>query len=116
MRERIFNEEHGNWGDEYRQDEYAVFGEYAGREPSYHLPPRLVERSLRFRAVRKSLSGAPPESIVYLNHPVTFDTTQATALLGRHGLRCPRFGEYVGPVVRFFREHEDDPAYVPLRT
>ena len=89
--------------------------EYAGREPSYHVSPRLVERSLRFRAVRKRLSGAPPESIVYLNHPVTFDTTQATALLGRHGLRCPRFGDYVGPVVRFFREHEDDPAYVPVR-
>ena len=50
-------------------------------------------------------------SIVYLNHSVRFDTRRADDLLARHGLRCPRFEEYVTPVVRFFREHEDDPAF-----
>lgn len=25
----------------------------------------------------------------------------------------PRFVDYVGPVVEFFRAHEDDPAFVP---
>jgi hypothetical protein len=28
-------------------------------------------------------------------------------------MRVPSFEEYIGPVVRFFREHEDDPAFVP---
>jgi hypothetical protein len=28
-------------------------------------------------------------------------------------MRCPRFDDYVAPVVRFFREHEQDPAFVP---
>ena len=85
--------------------------EYAGRETSYRLPSKLVELSLRRPAVRKALAGAPPESVVYLNHPVRFDTRRASDLLARHGLHCPRFEEYVGPMVKFFREHEDDPAF-----
>ena len=87
--------------------------EYAGRSPSLRVPPRMVMASLRVPAVRRFYSGAPAESLRYLNHPVRFDTRQAGDLLARHGLRCPRFEEYVGPVVRFFREHEDDPAFAP---
>ena len=91
----------------------ALAREYAGREPAYRLPPRLVEASLRFRAVRDLFAGAPRESIGYLNHPVRFDTRRASDILAAQGLRCPRFEEYVGAMVGFFREHEDDPAFVP---
>lgn len=87
--------------------------EYAGREPAYRLPSRLVEELLRVPAVRRQFGGAPPESIRYLNHPVHFDTRQASDFLAAHGLRCPTFDEYVKPVVSFFREHEDDPAFAP---
>ncbi len=88
--------------------------EYAGKEPKLNVPPGMIERSLRFKAVRRMYGGAPRESIAYLNHPVRFDVTNAAEILGeRQGLRCPRFPEYVGAMVRFFREHEDDPALVP---
>jgi thioester reductase-like protein len=87
--------------------------EYAGKEPAYRVPARLVKGSLRSKTVRRMFSGAPPESIQYLNHSVKFDTRRADELLARHGLRCPRFEEYVGPIVKFFREHEDDEAYMP---
>jgi thioester reductase-like protein len=87
--------------------------EYAGKEPRYRLPSRLVENSLRLKPVRDMFSGAPQESIVYLNHEVHFDTRRADELLARAGLRCPRFDEYVEPIVRFFREHEDDPELIP---
>ena len=87
--------------------------EYAGREPGYRLPPWLVESSLRLGPVRDLFGGAPRESISYLNHPVRFDTRRAGDLLAAQGLRCPRFDEYVGPMVRFFREHEGDPAFAP---
>lgn len=80
---------------------------YAGRPVAYRLPYRLVELSLRPRAVRGLFGGAPPESLPYLLHPVRFDTTRASAVLADLGLRCPRFPEYVGPITRFFREHED---------
>ncbi|MEA2353735.1 MAG: hypothetical protein QOJ14_2149 [Thermoleophilaceae bacterium] len=87
--------------------------EYAGRAPSYKVPSKAVELSLRTKTVRKAFSGAPPESIVYLNHPVRFDTRRATDLLARHGVHCPRFDEYVAPIVGFFKEHEEDPAFAP---
>jgi len=87
--------------------------EYAGREPGLRVPPRLVSASLKVGTVRRLYGGAPSEGIVYLNHPVRFDTRQAGDLLARHGLRCPGFKDYVSPIVRFFREHEDDPAYAP---
>jgi thioester reductase-like protein len=87
--------------------------EYAGKEPGYKIPPKAVEVSLRSKTVRKAFHGAPSESIVYLNHPVRFDTRRADALLARVGVRCPRFEEYVGPIVSFFKEHEDDPAFAP---
>jgi thioester reductase-like protein len=87
--------------------------EYAGKEPSISLPPGVVDRSLKFKPIRKLFGGPPRESIIYLNHPVTFDTAQAGEVLGRNGLRCPRFPEYVGAMVAFFKAHEDDPAYRP---
>jgi thioester reductase-like protein len=87
--------------------------EYAGKEPTFRIPPSLIENSLRFKRVRDQFSGAPRESIRYLNHPVRFDTRRAGDLLERSGLRCPRFEEYVGPIVKYFREHQDDPTLVP---
>ena len=87
--------------------------EYAGKEPGYKLPPKAVEMSLRSKTVRKMFHGAPSESIVYLNHPVRFDTRRADVLLAKHGLRCPNFEDYAPAIVRYFREHEDDPALRP---
>jgi thioester reductase-like protein len=87
--------------------------EYAGREPGVRVPTRAVMASLRIPAVRRMYSDAPPESLRYLNHPVRFDTRQAGDFLARHDMRCPRFEDYVEPVVRFFRSHEADPAYLP---
>ena len=87
--------------------------EYSGGEPAYRLPPWLVETSLRFEVVRNLFAGAPRESIRYLNHPVRFDTRRAGDLLAAQGLRCPRFDEYAGAMVSFFREHEDDESFAP---
>ena len=87
--------------------------EYAGRSTAYRLPPKLVAGSLRVPAVKKLFSGAPPQSIRYLNHPVRFDTRAARELLEPKGVRCPRLDEYVGPLVDFYRKHEDDESYEP---
>jgi thioester reductase-like protein len=87
--------------------------EYKGREPRIPLPPGVVDRSLKYAPIRKLFGGTPRQSITYLNHPVQFDTTQAAEVLGRNGLRCPRFAEYVGPMVAFYAAHEHDDAYRP---
>jgi thioester reductase-like protein len=87
--------------------------EYTDRDPKVRVPPKLVENSLRSKAMSKAFYGAPPESIQYLNHPVTFDTRRASEVLARHGVEIPKFQEYVANMVKFFREHEDDPAFAP---
>ena len=86
---------------------------YAGRGPAYRVAPGLVAEALRVPAVRAMFGGAPRESIRYLNHPVSFDVRQAADVLGGAGLRVPRFEEYAGNLVRFFRDHEHDPSFVP---
>jgi thioester reductase-like protein len=87
--------------------------EYRGQEPKIPLPAGVVDRSLKYGVVRKAFGGTPRQSIVYLNHPVTFDVAQAAEVLGRNGLRCPRFSEYVGAMVAFYQQHEHDDAYRP---
>ena len=77
------------------------------------MSPHLAEASLRLPWVRRRLGGTPPESLAYLNHPVRFDARRAVEVLEPLGLRPPNFGDYADAMVRFFREHEDDPSLVP---
>lgn len=86
---------------------------YAGRAPSMRIPPELVAVSLHLPAVRKLFGGAPHQSIRYLNHPVRFDARKATDLRERTGLKLASLSEYAPVMVRFFQEHESDPAYTP---
>lgn len=87
--------------------------EYAGRPPRLKLPWGLADQAMRIRLVRLLLGGTPRESLIYLNHHVRYDATRASELLGRYGVRCPPVAAYVAPMVKFFREHEDDPAFKP---
>ncbi len=87
--------------------------EYAGRSPHGRLSPRLGAAALRVKPLRSLFGGTPRQSLVYLNHPVTFDTARAVDILEPHGLRPPNFRDYVGPMVSFFKAHEDDPRFVP---
>ncbi len=38
---------------------------------------------------------------------------RAVDLLASKGLTPPRFADYAGALVRFFTEHENDPAFAP---
>ncbi len=85
--------------------------EYLGKGPDYRVPGPVVAESLRIKPLQRFLGGTPRESIRYLNHEVRFDTRRTGDMLERQGLRCPKFGEYVKPIVDFFRRHENDPAF-----
>jgi thioester reductase-like protein len=86
---------------------------YANKKPSYTVPAGPVALALRAKPVRNLFEGIPAESIQYLNHPVRYDARRASDLMERSGLRLPRFPEYAETMVKFFREHEDDPAFAP---
>jgi thioester reductase-like protein len=95
-------------------DVFTLLSElYANKKPSYTIPARPVSLALRAKPVRDLFEGIPAESIQYLNHPVRYDARRAADLLERNGLRLPRFPEYAETMVKFFREHEDDPAFAP---
>ncbi|MBA2240421.1 MAG: SDR family oxidoreductase [Solirubrobacterales bacterium] len=83
--------------------------ELTGSKPTMRIPPRLADLSMRSSRLRSAFGDTPRQSIVYLNHSVRFDARQAADLLSRQGLVCPRFGDYVKPIVGFYREHADDP-------
>jgi len=86
---------------------------YAGKRPAYTLPARPVEFMLHSKRVSSFFEGIPAESLRYVNHAVRYDARRATDLMERNGLRLPRFHEYAETMVRFFREHEGDPAFQP---
>ena len=86
--------------------------EYTGGDPDFRVPARVVQESLRIRPLQRFLGNTPRESIRYLNHEVRFDTRRTGDMLERQGLRCPRFSEYVGPIVEFFRRHETDESFM----
>ena len=89
---------------------------YGGRAPQGRIPPAARRGALRIPAGARARSAARPrESIPYLNHPVVFDTRRTVDLLGAHGLTPPTFADYAEPMVRFFKEHEDDPAFAPAQ-
>jgi thioester reductase-like protein len=95
-------------------DVFTLLSElYANKKPSYTMPARPVALALKAKPVQKFFEGIPAESIQYLNHPVRYDARRAADLMARSGLRLPRFPEYAEGMVKFFREHEDDPAFAP---
>lgn len=79
------------------------------------VPDPLMRPFLAFGPTQRFFGNIPYESLVFLKHPVVYDTTEATRHLARNGLRCPGFHEYVPVMVDFFRRHRTDAAFIPKR-
>jgi nucleoside-diphosphate-sugar epimerase len=56
------------------------------------------------------LTGLPHHGVPYFFVKQLYDTTNATMLLERQGLRCPRFESYVENVVEFAKTHPKVPV------
>jgi len=62
------------------------------------LSPRIVQRWL----------GMPVQALDYFDPPCRYEAGVTVAELARQGLRCPRFADYVGTLVSFYREHRGE--------
>jgi len=51
------------------------------------------------------ITGLPHSAVPYFFLEQTYDTTRARELLEPHGIRCPKFPDYVGALVNFVAEH-----------
>jgi len=52
--------------------------------------------------------GMPVQSLDYFDHPLRFDTTEASRALAAFGLECPRLPDYADRLVAFYRQRRGD--------
>jgi len=67
------------------------------------VPPRAARALFRLGPVQRHF-GMPAETIDYFDHPLQFDTTEASRALAALGVACPRFADYADRLVSFYRE------------
>jgi uncharacterized protein YbjT (DUF2867 family) len=76
----------------------------AGRASLVTVPAPLVRASLSL-PLNERVTGLPRVGVPYFFLKQTYDTARASALLGPHGLRCPRFPDYVPALLDFVEQH-----------
>lgn len=74
------------------------------RESLITVPRRIVYPVLMLPGAPK-ITGLPHSAVPYFFLKQTYDTARARELLEPHGIRCPRFPDYVEAIVRFVAEH-----------
>ncbi len=85
---------------------------YVHRDPwGPAIPDFVMKPFLAVKPIRSFYGSTPFESLVFLKHPVQYDTTQATKHLARNGLKCPGFNDYVDVMVDFFDQHKGEKAF-----
>jgi thioester reductase-like protein len=76
----------------------------AGRPSRLALPAPVVQTTLNLPLSEK-VSGLPRVGVPYFFLKQTYDTTRAEELLDPHGVRAPRFEDYVTALVDFVERH-----------
>jgi len=76
----------------------------SGRESLVTLPAPVVRTTLSI-PLNEKVTGLPRVGVPYFFLKQTYDTTRAAALLAPHGLRCPRFPDYVPALLDFVEQH-----------
>ncbi len=71
------------------------------------LPLGLAKFSLRYVPGVEWLLQIPPDSLEYFMHPGHYLTAETQAALASGGIRCPRFPEYAGRLVKFVEAHPE---------
>ena len=84
-----------------------MFAKALGKSFVYVPVPHLVAKLLFTPALIQKSFGMPVQSLDYFDHPVSYDSTRATADLARFGVACPPFTDYVQKLVAFWRTKKD---------
>ena len=84
-----------------------MFAKALGKSFVYVPVPHLVAKLLFTPSLIQKSFGMPVQSLDYFDHPVSYDSAQATADLARFGVACPPFKNYVQKLVAFWRSKKD---------
>ena len=82
----------------------AIAEEMTGRRSEFAPSPRLVEWFL-LKPFSPPVTGLPAYAVPYFFLEQTYDTSTAVPLLEAHGLKCPRFPDYVPNLLKFVNEY-----------
>ena len=80
-----------------------LFARALGRSFVYVPVPRRLTKALFSVSPVQRYFGLPGEALDYFDHPLRFDTSEASRALGALGLECPRLPDYAGRLVEFYR-------------
>lgn len=87
---------------------YELVAEHAQTvSPRGFIPQGITRTILRAPGIER-LSRAPRAFMESFDHQVFFNSRQAQALLGEHGISCPPFDSYVHNLLRFLRDAIDE--------
>jgi thioester reductase-like protein len=81
-----------------------LFARALGKSFVYVPVPRPVAKSVFSVPPVRRFFGMPAQTLDYFDHPLRFDATEATRVLGELGLECPRLPDYADRLVAFYRE------------
>lgn len=91
----------------YREFLDMVCVKWGKIKPLLHLPPAMV--ALMFKIpFFDNIIGVSYDSFKYSYLPVEYSTSNATALLSKHGISCPPLSEYLDVMLQYFKEHHGD--------
>lgn len=82
----------------------VIAREMSGRKSEFQPSPRLTEWFLNTR-VSPIITGLPHHAVPYFFISQTYDTSVAKTLLRPHGIGCPRFPDYVEPLLDFVDDY-----------
>lgn len=71
------------------------------------VPLALAKIAIRHMPAVDGLIRIPADALDYFVHPVRYATARTQAALRGSGIRCPRFPEYAGILVKFMRAHPE---------
>jgi thioester reductase-like protein len=83
-----------------------LFARALGKRFVYVPLPKRAARAVFALGPVSRYFGMPVESLDYFDHPLRFDTTEASRDLAALGLRCPRLPDYLDRLVAFYRERK----------
>ena len=78
----------------------VIAEEIRGHGSRMSLPPKLVHFSLML-PFSPTITGLPHSAVPYFFLDQTYDTTEATALLGPLGINCPAFPAYADKIIAY---------------
>ncbi|GGA33926.1 3-beta hydroxysteroid dehydrogenase [Kroppenstedtia guangzhouensis] len=82
--------------------------ELRGKAPSYTIPGKVADWLMSIPPVRKFFD-VERESISYMSEQSEYDCSQAVSVLAEGGIRCPDLASYLPTLVRYYKEHREDP-------